>query len=70
MAASLQDASAKGWDCVLLADGCGSSSPDWAVRGVEWNVERGWGFVSSCLEVGRGVVEMVHGGERENKGQE
>lgn len=53
---SLQDAFTKGYDCVLLSDGCGTSSPDAAQQCVEWNVERTWGFLMSCKDMADGVV--------------
>jgi len=59
VAGSVQDAFAKGWDCVLLSDACGTSSPAFATRGVEFNCARSWGFVVGCGELGRGVEGMV-----------
>ncbi|KAI9731736.1 MAG: hypothetical protein M1834_004525 [Cirrosporium novae-zelandiae] len=54
VAATLVDAFCMGWDCVLLRDACGSSSEEKeeggkaAVRGIEWNCERTWGFLMDC----------------------
>lgn len=62
VAGSVQDAFAKGWDCVLLSDACGTSSPAFATSCVEFNCARTWGFVVGCGELGRGVEEMVGGG--------
>lgn len=59
VAGSLQDAFSKGWDCVLLSDACGTSSPAFATSCVEFNCARSWGFVVGCGELGRGVEEMV-----------
>ncbi|KAK0718025.1 Isochorismatase-like protein [Lasiosphaeria miniovina] len=46
--ASLKDACDLGFDTVLLRDGCGTNSPDFARLMVEYNARRCWGFVSSC----------------------
>lgn len=50
VAGTLQDAFTKGWDCILLKDGCGTTSPDFAWECVEYNTARTWGrcFRSSC----------------------
>ena len=64
VAGSLQDAFAKGYDCLMLSDGCATTSPEFAQRCVEWNCERGWGFVLSCEGLREGVERMV--GERES----
>ena len=45
---SLQDALTKGWDCLMLSDGCGTTSPEFAKRCIEFNCEEGWGFVLTC----------------------
>lgn len=59
VAGSLQDAFAKGWDCVLVREACGTSSPGFARECVEHNCARSWGFVVGVGELGRGVEEMV-----------
>ena len=41
---SLQDAFTKRWDCLLLSDGCGTTSPEFARRCIEFNCEEGWGL--------------------------
>lgn len=56
--ASLQDACNLGFDTVLLRDGCGTSSPDFAREAVEYNAKRVWGFVSSCRDLEDGVDAM------------
>ena len=56
---SLQDAFSKGWDCILLSDGCGTTSPGFAKKSVEFNCARTWGFVSSCKELKKAVSEMM-----------
>jgi len=55
---SLTDAFCKGYDCVLLKDGCGTTSPDFAREGIEFNAARTWGFVSACEQLAKGVEEM------------
>jgi len=56
---SLQDAFTKGWDCVLLSDGCGTTSPEFAKECVEFNAARTWGFVTDCASLEKGVEKMV-----------
>jgi nicotinamidase-related amidase len=55
---SLQDAFTKGWDCLMLSDGCGTTSPDFCRQGIEFNCEGGWGFVLTCGELADGVNNM------------
>jgi nicotinamidase-related amidase len=55
---SLQDAFTKGWDCLLLSDGCATSSPEFAEQCIEFNCEEGWGFVLSCEDLAKGVDSM------------
>lgn len=69
VAGSVQDAFAQGWDCVLLSDACGTSSPGFAKECVEFNCARSWGFVVRCGELGRGVREMVGEGLGEGLGE-
>ncbi|MCJ1307579.1 hypothetical protein MMC25_001226 [Agyrium rufum] len=57
---SLQDAFTKGWDCVLLRDACGTTSPEFAREMVEFNCARTWGFVSDCGMLEEGVRGMVN----------
>ena len=45
---SIQDAYTKGWDCLMLSDGCATTSPEFATKSTEFNCENGWGFVLSC----------------------
>lgn len=56
---SLQDAVSKGWDCVLLRDGCGTTSPEFASQCVEYNCAKTWGFVTACEDLSKGVEEMM-----------
>lgn len=55
---SLQDAFTKGWDCLMLSDGCATTSPDFCKQCIEFNCEGGWGFVLSCEELADGVNKM------------
>ena len=56
--ASIQDACAKGWDCLSLSDGCGTTSPEFATKCTEFNCENGWGFVLTCQQLADGVENM------------
>lgn len=56
---SLQDAFTKGWDCVLLKDACGTTSPSFASDCVEYNCARTWGFVTDCGQLEKGVRGMM-----------
>ena len=56
---SLQDAFTKGWDCILLRDACGTTSPDFASECVEFNCARTWGFVTDCNGLEEGVKDML-----------
>ena len=53
--ATLQDACTKGWDTILLKDGCGSSSPPFTRDAVLYNCQKSWGFTSTCKELARGT---------------
>ena len=56
---SLQDAFSKGFDCLLLKDGCGTTSPYFATECIEFNCARTWGFVIDCHALQKGVEEML-----------
>lgn len=55
---SMQDASAKGWDILMLSDGCATTSPRFARECIEYNCERGMGFLLSCEQFSEGVKDM------------
>lgn len=57
---TLQDAFTKGYDCLLLSDGCGTTSPAHSQQCVEFNAAKTWGFVLSCEDVAKGVEDMVY----------
>ena len=50
-----QDCFSKGYDCVLLSDGCGTTSPGFAQDMIEFNAANTWGFVTSCKALADGV---------------
>ena len=56
---SLQDAFTKGYDCILLRDACGTTSPKFADECVEFNCARTWGFVTDCNGLEKGVQDML-----------
>lgn len=55
---TLTDAFSKGYDCVLLSDGCGTSSPGFAQECWEYNAAHTFGFCTSCEEFAKGVEGM------------
>lgn len=55
---TLTDAFSKGYDCVLLSDGCGTSSPEFAQKAWEFNAANTFGFCMSCEELAKGVARM------------
>jgi len=48
---TLQDANFLGYDCVLLGDACGTSSPAYVSRGIHFLVQQLHGFVASAADV-------------------
>lgn len=56
---SVQDAFNKGWDCILLRDACGTTSPDFAREGVEYNCAGVMGFVAECSALEEAVEGML-----------
>ena len=55
---SMQDAYTKGWDVLLLSDACGTTSPEFATKCVEYNCENGWGFVLTCQQLVDGIENI------------
>lgn len=53
-----QDAFSQGYDCILLADGCGTTSPNFAQHCIEYNAANTWGFVASCKDFADGAAKM------------
>ncbi|MCJ1352809.1 MAG: hypothetical protein MMC33_002793 [Icmadophila ericetorum] len=58
---TLQDAFTKGWDCILLEDGCGTTSPPAASECIVYNCARTWGFVTDSKSLENGVEKMLKG---------
>lgn len=52
---TLTDAFSNGYDCVLLGDGCGTTSPECAQQCWEYNASRTFGFCASCEQFAKGV---------------
>ena len=52
---TLQDAVTKGYDCLLLSDGCGTTSPDHSQECIEFNCSKTWGFALNCDDIVKGV---------------
>ncbi|MCJ1309174.1 hypothetical protein MMC25_002830 [Agyrium rufum] len=57
--ATIQDAASMGFDTILLRDGCGTTSPEYARQMVDFNCQKSWGFVSSCVELASGVRNII-----------
>jgi nicotinamidase-related amidase len=55
---TLTDAFSKGYDCVLLSDGCGTTSPACAQECYEYNAAGTYGFCTSCEAFANGVAGM------------
>ena len=53
---SLQDSFAKGYDCILLSDGAGTTSPSSSQQSIEFNCAKTWGFCTTCEEFANGVA--------------
>ncbi|KAF2200898.1 Isochorismatase hydrolase [Delitschia confertaspora ATCC 74209] len=53
------DAFSKGYDCILLGDGCGTTSPEFAQQCWESNAARTFGFLTGCVEFAKGVENMA-----------
>ncbi|KEQ66877.1 Isochorismatase hydrolase, partial [Aureobasidium melanogenum CBS 110374] len=49
------DAFSKGYDCVMLRDACGTTSPEFSQQCIEFNAAKSWGFVATCEDLARGV---------------
>jgi nicotinamidase-related amidase len=55
---TFMDAFSKGYDCVLLSDGCGTSSPAFAQQCFEFNAAKTFGFATSCEELAKAVGKI------------
>jgi nicotinamidase-related amidase len=54
---TLVDAYNRGWDCVMVEDGCGTGTPG-GKEVTGWNVGRSWGFVVDSMRVREGLRAM------------
>ena len=50
---TLRDAYCLDYDCVLVADGTATTSPQFAYDATLWNVEHSWGFVTTSTDIDR-----------------
>jgi len=55
---SLQDAFSRGYDCLLLSDGCATTSPSHSQQSIVFNAEKCWGFALSCEQLEEGVSQI------------
>ena len=55
---TLADSFAKGYDCVLLSDGAGTTSPEYAQKCFEFNARNTFGFGTTCKLFADGVEAM------------
>lgn len=51
----LPQAFSKGYDTILLTDGCGTTSPASSQESIEYNCAKNWGFATSCRAFAEGV---------------
>ena len=52
------DSFSKGYDCILLNDGCGTTSTEYAQQGIEYNAQHTCGFSTTCKVFAEGVDAM------------
>lgn len=57
VAGTFTDSFSKGYDCILLQDACGTTSPEYAQQCIAYNAARTWGFVVDSEEFAKGVEE-------------
>lgn len=55
---TLQDAFSQGYDCILLSDGCGTTSPSGSQDSIEFNCAKTWGFCTTCKDFAEGLESM------------
>lgn len=62
---TLQDAYLKGFDTIMLKDGCATNSPEFAQLSAEHNCLRSWGFLSTCKDLAdaAGLIEPATQGK-------
>ena len=56
---TMTDAYAHGYDCIMLTDGCATTSPDGAQDCVEYNIAKLMGFALDCEGFGRDVKGSI-----------
>lgn len=54
-----QDSFSKGYDCILLSDGCGTTSPNYSQQCIEFNAGNVWGFAATCKAFADGVDKLA-----------
>ena len=54
----ITNSSPAGYDCILLQDGCGTTSPNFAQQGIAYNAANTWGFASSCKDLAEAAEHM------------
>ncbi|KAK5133236.1 hypothetical protein LTR08_008071 [Meristemomyces frigidus] len=52
------DSFSKGYDCILLNDGTGTTSPEYAQQGIEYNAKNTCGFSTTCKAFAEDVDAM------------
>jgi nicotinamidase-related amidase len=52
---TLKDAYNKGFDCILLRDGCGTTSPSFAQECIEYDCSGGGGLMMNTEQLAKGV---------------
>ncbi|EMC98879.1 hypothetical protein BAUCODRAFT_382873 [Baudoinia panamericana UAMH 10762] len=52
---TLTDSLSKGFDCILVKDGTGTTSPEYAQQCFEYNAANGFGFATTCKDFADGV---------------
>ena len=55
---TLTDSFSKGYDCILLSDGAGTTSPEYAQKCFDFNAGNTFGFGTSCKALAAGVEAM------------
>ncbi|KIV99380.1 uncharacterized protein PV09_08925 [Verruconis gallopava] len=56
---TLMDAFSLGYNCILLKDGCGTTSPQYAHDAWEFNCENSFGFVTTCQSLWEAVSHQL-----------
>ncbi len=59
---TLQDGMFLGYDCVMIEDCVGTTSPEYCMQATLYNVKLLYGFVMRSEALARGIEEAKHGG--------